>query len=97
MKNIRLQHFRFIWIVFIYALLSAFTSCSSCNHEEEIPENLPKVDLNIFRDADSIIIAQKAEELDKRFQRLEKLTGFNGTVLYSEKGKVILKKSIWLS
>jgi CubicO group peptidase (beta-lactamase class C family) len=93
MKNIRLQHFRFIWIVFIYALLSAFTSCSSCNHEEEIPENLPKVDLNIFRDADSIIIAQKAEELDKRFQRLEKLTGFNGTVLYSEKGKVILKKA----
>ncbi len=93
MKNIHSQHFRFIWIVFATVFISIFTSCSSCSNEDENFENLPQVDLSIFREADSIIIAQKAEELDHKFQRLVKLTGFNGTVLYSEKGKVILKKA----
>ncbi|MEE4260424.1 MAG: serine hydrolase domain-containing protein [Bacteroidales bacterium] len=93
MKHINSQHFRFFWITFISGFIFLATSCTSCNNEEEVPENLPKVDLNIFREADSIIIAQKAEELDKRFQRLVKLTGFNGTVLYTEKGKVVLKKA----
>jgi len=93
MKQINSQHYRFIWKVVLSGFIFLFTSCTSCNNEEEIPENLPKVDLNIFREADSIIIAQKAEELDKRFQRLVKLTGFNGTVLFTEKGKVILKKA----
>ena len=93
MKNIHSQHFRFIWMVLLVAFVSVLSSCKSCNNEEEILENLPIVDLNIFREADSIIIAQKAEELDKRFQRLVKLTGFNGTVLYTEKGKVVLKKA----
>jgi len=93
MKHNHPQHFRYIWMVLLLALVSVLSSCKSCNNEEEILENLPIVDLSIFREADSTVVAQKAEELDKRFQRLVKLTGFNGTVLYSEKGKVILKKA----
>lgn len=93
MKNIHSQHFRYIWIVFVSIFISIFTSCSSCSNEDENLENLPQVDLNIFRKADSTIIVHKAVELDKKFQRLVKLTGFNGTVLYTEKGQVILKKA----
>ena len=93
MKNTQSQHLHFFWIVFLSVFMFLLASCTSCNNEEEVYENLPKVDMNIFREADSIIIARKAEELDKKFQRLVRLTGFNGTVLYIEKGKVILKKA----
>ena len=82
---------------FLIALLSPFifmmAGCSGCNDETESIENVPEVNLSLVRDADSVIIAEKAEELDKKFQRLVRLTGFNGNVLYTEKGKVILKKA----
>ncbi len=42
---------------------------------------------------DSLIIARKARELDKIFLRLRKLTGFNGVVLYAEKGRIIFEKA----
>jgi len=42
---------------------------------------------------DSIIIARKAEDLDKKFNYLQRKTGFNGTVLYAEKGRIIFKKA----
>ena len=67
--------------------------CSGCDTDTESVEHVPKVNLSLLRDADSVIIAEKAEELDKKFQRLVRLTGFNGNVLYTEKGKVILKKA----
>lgn len=44
-------------------------------------------------DADSVVIREKAMELDKIFKRLKRLTGFNGTVLYAEKGRVVFKKA----
>ena len=42
---------------------------------------------------DSLIIARKAHELDKLFLRLRKLTGFNGVVLYAEKGRIVFQKA----
>lgn len=42
---------------------------------------------------DSLIIARKARELDKIFLRLRKLTGFNGVVLYAEKGRIVFEKA----
>ena len=44
-------------------------------------------------DYDTVVISKKAAELDKKFKRLQRLTGFNGTVLYAEKGRVIFKKA----
>ncbi len=70
---------------------------SSCREEKkasaEETDPIPEISFKIYSDLDSAIIAQKAEALDKKFQRLQKLTGFNGTVLYTEKGRVVLKKA----
>ncbi len=54
-----------------------------------LPDTIPVKIIN----ADSIIIKKKATQLDKIFKRLQRLTGFNGTVLYAEKGRVIFKKA----
>jgi CubicO group peptidase (beta-lactamase class C family) len=56
-------------------------------------EMIPQLDSRIFTNLDSAVIAGKAEQLDRKFARLQRLTGFNGTVLYSEKGRVILEKA----
>ena len=42
---------------------------------------------------DSLIIAAKAKKLDHLFERLRRLTGFNGVVLYAEKGRIVLEKA----
>ncbi len=55
--------------------------------------NIPEINISLYSNADSAIIAKKAIELDKKFKRLQRLTGFNGTVMYSEKGHLIFKKA----
>lgn len=83
------------YIFFIPILVIIITSCDSDTNDTDITENIPdiKIGSNIFINLDSTIISNKAKELDKKFTRLVKLTGFNGTVLYAEKGKVIFKKA----
>ncbi len=71
-----------------------FVSCGGDNKtDKEITENIPEINIRVYSDLDSAIITEKAQELDKKFNRLRRLTGFNGTVLYTEKGRVILKKA----
>ncbi len=70
----------------------------SCNNNPDKvidTVDMPAIEIgsNIFRNPDSAIIRKKATELDKKFKRLVRLTGFNGTVLYAEKGKIILQKA----
>lgn len=69
------------------------TSCSNPKQEATVVEQLPQVDPGIFADLDSSIIAAKALELDEKFTRLQLKAGFNGAVLYAEKGRVIFKKA----
>jgi len=71
------------------------SSCDSDNSNSESSVYVPEVDINdsIFFNLDSAIIANKAKELDAKFSRLVKLTGFNGTVLYAEKGRIVFKKA----
>lgn len=73
--------------------LSLLNSSCSDSPKEIIFENLPEVNQKLFIDLDSSVIAQKAAELDKKFTRLQKKTGFNGTVLYAEKGRIIFQKA----
>ena len=82
-------------LIFILITVSCFVSCSGNSEEDVIqsPMAIPEIKQNIIHNTDSIIIAEKAKELDKIFSRLKKLTGFNGTVLYAEKGRVIFKKA----
>ena len=61
--------------------------------DERAMINLPDISNSIYTNADSAIIAKKALWLDKKFHRLQRLTGFNGTVLYAEKGRIIFKKA----
>ncbi len=42
---------------------------------------------------DSLLMARKAKALDKVFRRLRKRTGFNGVVLYAEKGRIVFEKA----
>lgn len=85
------------YIIHIFILLAVFvlfsTSCDEEHQEKEIAQSIPNVNVSFIYDNDSLIIAQKAAELDKKFLRLQKLTGFNGTVLYAEKGRLIFKKA----
>ena len=88
---------------FIFLLLTIFLiSCSSKNEQntyttEEV-ESWPKIDIDsIFNDLDKPLIEKKAAQLDKTFQNLKKKTTFNGTVLFAEKGRIILEKSYGVS
>lgn len=73
-------------------------SCSSDN--EPIPYTQEEIDLwpdvnvdSIFIDLDEPVIEQKRAQVDKVFSNLKKKTTFNGTVLFAEKGRIILEKS----
>ena len=48
---------------------------------------------NIFYDVGEILADQKSSELDARFSNLNKKGVFNGTILYSENGKLVFKKA----
>ncbi len=69
----------------------------SCGNEPSGSEEEIVIDVNIsdtlIQNLETDIINKKASEIDKIFKRLVKVTGFNGTVLYTEKGRVILKKA----
>jgi CubicO group peptidase (beta-lactamase class C family) len=90
--NINLTVFNFL---LIFVLIGIITSCDSNSDEDTFVANVPIVEIgtNIFSNPDSAIIVKRAEELDRKFNRLVKLTGFNGTVLYAEKGRIILQKA----
>ncbi len=86
--------FKYITFLFFVVLLITV----GCGNEkpkvvEHIDIFIPEINKEIFYNPDSAIINKKAEELDAKFDRLVKLTGFNGTVLYAEKGKIIFKKA----
>lgn len=92
MKKIPTKYINHFFTLFVVIVLLS-TSCDEETQEKAIERIIPNVDVSFIYDNDSIVIATKAEELDKKFLRLQKLTGFNGTVLYAEKGRLIFKKA----
>jgi CubicO group peptidase (beta-lactamase class C family) len=48
---------------------------------------------SIFTDLDKAVMARKAKIIDSIFSALQVKTGFNGTVLYGEKGRLVFKKA----
>ena len=81
----------FVYLVFLVFLMV------SCGQQEPIEDKVSKVSPKLKTPSiiylDSLVIEKKRDELDKTFERLVRVTGFNGTVLYAEKGHVILKKA----
>ena len=80
-------------VVFISLFLMACSSKTERYTQEEV-ESWPIVNVDsIFKDLDKPVYDKKAAQLDKSFQNLKKKTTFNGTVLFAEKGRVLLEKS----
>lgn len=81
------------FLVFVLFIVTGACNNNPDRVTEDSDSPVPEIRKDIFHDPDSAIIAKKAMELDSKFKRLVKLTGFNGTVLYAEKGKVIFQKA----
>ncbi len=91
MKQIRKQEYlNYLVILFLMIAVGA------CSEEQKEPEQIlvtPKVNPAIFINLDSLVIVERAAGLDKLFSRLQIRTGFNGNVLYAEKGRIVFKKA----
>jgi CubicO group peptidase (beta-lactamase class C family) len=48
---------------------------------------------SIYLDLDKDRISQQQQKLDNLFQNLQKRNGFNGTVLFAEKGRIVFEKA----
>ena len=59
------SHLKYI-LSFVVLLLAA-TACVNSEKQQEVPEIIPDVNVGVFTSLDSIVIAEKAKELDKKF------------------------------
>lgn len=82
-------------ILFVSLAVLFFSSCGQ-SAKKKVQNQLP---LNVehyivpYSAMDSIVIAHRRKQLEKTFDHLQRLTGFNGVVLYAEKGRVIFEKA----
>lgn len=80
--------------MFFLALFLVSCSSKKEHYTAEEVESWPVVKADsIFKDLDKPIYDKKTAQLDKSFQNLKKRTTFNGTVLFAEKGRILLEKS----
>ncbi len=77
----------------VVVLMSVSCGHSSSSGRQKAKSVKPVNIIVPYASRDSIIIAKKARELNHIFLRLRKLNGFNGVVLYAEKGRIIFKKA----
>ena len=90
----RLRIFSFL-LIFIALFTSSCKPTSSKNERvvhaiDTIPLLVPD---SLYLDMDQVLISRKQHQLDSIFKRLVRLTGFNGAVLYSEKGRLVFEKA----
>ena len=89
---------RLIFLVFVALLLSCTSKDRRQQYSVSEVESWPDIDVSlIFKDLDESVLKLKADQVDKVLLNLKKKTPFNGTVLFAEKGRVILKKSYGVS
>ena len=80
-------------VLFLAFILTACSSKEKRFTAEEVA-TWPSVDVDaIFKDLDKPVLEKKATQIDKTLQNLKKKTSFNGTVLFAEKGRIVLVKS----
>ena len=86
------------FLLFFLALFLVSCSSKKEHYTAEEVESWPVVKADsIFKDLDKPIYDKKTAQLDKSFQNLKKRTTFNGTVLFAEKGRILLEKSYGVS
>lgn len=81
-------------------LLALFVGLSACKEVQDnskrsvVFEELELIPAEkIYADIGAQLRQEKAEEVDAVFKRLQKATGFNGVVLYAEKGQLIYQQA----
>jgi CubicO group peptidase (beta-lactamase class C family) len=86
-----------LYRLFLFFLLIAALMHSCANRSGNTLPNPPLAEPPLI-ELDSIFIMPdlehiqaKASQVDELFQRLRRLTGFNGTVLYAEKGRIVYR------
>lgn len=97
--NIKLIYHKSLFsaIILIITIVAVLSSCSNNDNQVIMPEDIEQFpDINIdsiFINLDDDLISAKAASIDKVFNNLRRKTGFNGTVLYAEKGRIIYDKA----
>lgn len=85
----------------IFILLALFLMSCTSKKENFTPEEIEKWPIvnvdSIVIDLDKALLDKKKAQVDKVFTNLKKKTTFNGTVLFAEKGRIILEKSYGVS
>lgn len=87
-----------LYILFSITLITLLLFFCSKKEEQfiepEVVKKLPIVNVDsIFIDLGANIMKKKAESVDKVFSNLRRKTGFNGTVLYAEQGRIVYNKA----
>ncbi|MDA3942836.1 MAG: serine hydrolase [Bacteroidetes bacterium] len=87
----------------LFALVTVLAGACSHSIQNNEPQTLA-IDTIPLLPADSIYfdldlprIAQQQHRLDSTFNRLVRLTGFNGVVLFAEKGRLVYQKALGFS
>lgn len=91
----RLHHSFILYCILLISIL--FYSCSNNENDIITAEDikvLPIINVDsIFINLDDKAIDKKVASIDKIFSNLKKKTGFNGTVLYAEQGRIVYNKA----
>lgn len=89
---------RYLYIFLILFLISCSSENEPQQYTREEIEQWPAVNIDsIFIDLDKLVLEKKRTQIDKSLTNLKKKTTFNGTVLFAEKGRVILEKAYGVS
>lgn len=83
----------------IFLLIIILLLIFSCHNSSVESDKTPgiKISDSLVINLDQIIINKKAHWIDSIFTRLHKRGGFNGTVLYAEKGRMVYKKAFGMA
>lgn len=87
------------WYKYLIIILLLFQvkGCRFDSEDKTSSESIEELHIlpasKIYKNLETKRIQNKALKIDSVFKRLEKLTGFNGVVLYAEKGRLIYEKA----
>ena len=85
---------KYLYIFLLIFLISCSSDDKPKHYTQEEIEQWPDVNVDsIFIDLDKPVLEQKYAQVDKALTNLKKKTPFNGTVLFAEKGRIILEKA----
>jgi CubicO group peptidase (beta-lactamase class C family) len=84
----------YVYLLLLFSLLAACGGNEEAHEATQRPAEPPVILLDsIFLFPDNERLAAREAQVDELFQRLRRLTGFNGTVLYAEQGRIVYRNA----